>query len=732
VADTQLPAAPQPGPLNATTGWPLRCGSVPLLTDRFSTRPETSPDLGAAIAHAGAAALVPVVTSETGGAVWRKVCGKTQLAAYYAESQWHARAVDLLVWIDASSRESILAGYGEAAAAVSEARVTGTAQSIATAFLSWLRRTERRWLVVLDDLPDRAVVQGLWPSGRTGQLLLTAPSDRAVSDLGQLAVLKLGPFSRREAMSYLVARLSADPDQRRGAMDLIEDLGGEPLALTQATAVIGTSRMTCEDYRERFHRRRPELGLAGHDPLYGTAITWTLSVDRSDQMLPGGAAHACLAFAALLDCHGAPEAVFGSEAGSRYIAGDRMPPVQAQEHTMAALAALERAGLVTIDRSAEPAVVRMESVLQQAVRAATPQEMRDQAGTAVAAALLDQWPEIRSRACAPGGVRASAESLRRATAGLLWTDGCHPLLFLAGQSLDDAGMTGPAVDYWGELTSVAERLFGPGHQDSMALVERLAMAYVADGRQAELKAWYQRVLVEWASAYALHQPIAVAARISLGHSLTAAGLAADAVGVLAAALEDCERALGPDHPECQRARDELAAAYTSSGQLDEAIRMLRRALGDHERSGGNQDPGTIAARRRLAAAYLADGRMKDAISQYKKALSDAEKSMGSGHPDTIRTRGALAAAYHQSGRMAIAIQMYEQAYEGSVKALGPDHPDSISSSVSLAAAYYAAGRLTDGIRLYEDAVARGEKSLPPGHPVLKLARESLASVAGQD
>ena len=481
MADTQLPAAPQAGPINAAASWPLRCGSVPLLTDRFSARPETSPDLGAALTHAGAAALVPVVTSETGGAVWRKVCGKTQLAAYYAESQWHARAIDLLVWIDASSRESILAGYGEAAAAVSETRVAGTAHSVATAFLSWLRRTERRWLIVLDDLPDRAIVQGLWPSGRTGQLLLTAPSDRAVADLGQLAVLKLGPFSRREAMSYLVARLSADPDQRRGAMDLIEDLGGEPLALSQATAVIGTSRMTCEDYRERFHRRRPELGLAGHDPLYGTAITWTLSVDRSDQMLPGGAAHACLAFAALLDCHGAPDTVFGCEAGSRYIAGDRMPPVQAQEHTMAALAALERAGLVTIDRSAEPATVRMESVLQQAVRAATPQEMRDQAGTAVAAALLGQWPEMRSRACAPGGVRASAESLRRATAGLLWTDGCHPLLFLAGQSLDDAGMTGPAVDYWGELTSVAERLFGPGHQDSMALVERLAMAYVADG-----------------------------------------------------------------------------------------------------------------------------------------------------------------------------------------------------------------------------------------------------------
>jgi len=703
-----------------------------MLADRFSTRPESAPDLGAALGHGGAAALVSGVATEAAATTWPRVCGKTQLAAYYAESQWHARAVDLLVWVDASSRAAILGAYVEAAAAISESRPAGTAQAISTSFLSWLRRTDRRWLIVLDDLPDRSVVQGLWPSGRTGQLLLTAASERAVSDLGQILVMKLGHLSRREAMSYLVARLSADPDQRRGAMDLIEDLAGEPLALTQATAAIGTSRMTCEDYRDRFHRRRPELGLAGHERLHGAAITWTLAVDRADQMLPGGSAHACLAFAALLDCHGAPEPVFASEAGSRYIAGDRMQPFQAEEHTRAALACLERAGLITVDRSAEPAIVRMESVLQQAVRAATPQEMRDQAGTAVAAALLEQWPEVRSRACAPLGLRASAESLRRATAGLLWTDGCHPLLFLAGQSMDEAGLTGPAVESWSDLASVAERLFGPGHQDSMALVERLAMAYMADGRQAELVAWYQRVLVEWASAYALHQPIAVAARISLGHSLTAAGLAGNAVGVLSAALEDCERALGADHPESQRARDELAAAYTASGQLDEAIRMLRRALGDHERSGGPRDPGTITARRRLAAAYLADGRMKDAISQYKKALGDAERSLGSDHPDTIRTRSALAAAYHQAGRMAIAIQMYEQAYEGSLKSLGPEHPDTISSSVHLAAAYYAAGRLTDGIRLYEDAVTHGEQSLPPGHPVLKLARDSLTAVAGQD
>ena len=117
---------------------------MPLLSDRFSTRPESGPDIGAALGHGGSAALVSGVPNEAAAASWPRITGKTQLAAYYAESVWHARAVDLLVWVDASARASILAAYVEAAAAITESRPTGTAQAIATSFLSWLRRTDRR------------------------------------------------------------------------------------------------------------------------------------------------------------------------------------------------------------------------------------------------------------------------------------------------------------------------------------------------------------------------------------------------------------------------------------------------------------------------------------------------------------------------------------------------------------------------------------------------------------
>jgi hypothetical protein len=47
---------------------------------------------------------------------------------------------------------------------------------------------------------------------------------------------------------------------------------------------------------------------------------------------------------------------------------------------------------------------------------------------------------------------------------MLWSGGCHPLLLRASRSLDDAGLTGPAVEYWRELAARCDAKLGPGHR----------------------------------------------------------------------------------------------------------------------------------------------------------------------------------------------------------------------------------------------------------------------------
>jgi tetratricopeptide (TPR) repeat protein len=726
-------AAPPPavGPLVATVEFPVRSGHVPPLADRFSTRAETGPDLAMALERSPTIALTPR-SRRTGAGTpqdWLRCSGKTQLAAYFAESQWRSRSIDLLIWIDATSTASILSGYVEAAKLITGTLLPGIAESVAASFLAWLRQTDKNWLVVLDDLPDIEVLHGLWPGGPSGHVLITTANSQGMVGLHEVLVVELGPFSRREAMSYLVGRLSSDPDQRRGAIDLIEDVDCQPIALAQATAAIGSSWMTCVDYREQYHRR-----LAVFNQPQGSAfpagVTWTLSVDHADQLLPGGFAQACLAVAAMLDGHGVPASVFSAPSACAYVAGSSVPAGQAAERVRTALVVLEQSGLIGIDRSTEPPIVRINPVLQRAVRVAMSPTMIEQAALATAAALLETWPATERGTWLGQSLRSSATSLRRATGGLLWANGLHPLLLRAGQSLDDASLTGPAVEYWTQLTATGDQVFGPGHPDSMIAVERLAAAYVTAGRVSEAVAWHQRIMAEWGRAFGPDHPRTLAARVRLGRVLVTAGLYEDAIAVLTAALNDAERAYGPGHPECAIIRDEVAAGYRAAGELTEAIRLYRLILGERERGLGAQHHDTMQTRQLLAEAYLADGRTKDAFSQYKKAVSDLQRTQGAEHPDTLRAKSALASAYHQAGRMPLAVQMFEQVHTSLKTVLGADHPDTLSTALNLGRVYYAVGRLSDADAILTDTVARGERALAPADPLTHAARESLAVIVG--
>ena len=96
-----------------------------------------------------------------------RACGKTQLAAYLAESLRRSGEADLLAWVAADSRASVLSGYRQAAAALGLDH-GGDAEGVAARFLAWLAAASRPWLVVLDDVRDAADLDGLMPAGPAG------------------------------------------------------------------------------------------------------------------------------------------------------------------------------------------------------------------------------------------------------------------------------------------------------------------------------------------------------------------------------------------------------------------------------------------------------------------------------------------------------------------------------------------------------------------------------------
>jgi tetratricopeptide (TPR) repeat protein len=730
-----VPPANQAGTLPGRPPWPIRSGTVPTLADVFSTRLETGISLAAALPAGAAVALVPdqaaASTAFPGPMAapdardWLRSSGKTQLAAAFAESLWQSGDVDLLVWIEATSRASVLSGYVAATAAATGRDQASSSESLAAQFLSWLGETDRSWLVVLDDLTGPANLDGLLPAGPAGRVLVTSVDAAAVP--GGMRVVPVGPFSLREATSYLSERLSSDPDKRHGAIELARDLDLEPVALTQASAVIANSPLSCREYQAHFLRRREQLAQSRSARPTAAAVTWTFSFERADQLAAGGSARSVLALAALLDGHGIPQTVVTAPAAGGFLADGGAVPASSQR-ALAALAALEQVGLVTVEQWTAPPTIRISPVLQAGLRATMPEGLPDQAARSVADAVLQAWPERELPGWPASGLRSCVAALRRITGDLLWDGGCHPVLVRAGDSLDRARLTAPAVDHWLDLASTGGRLLGGGHPDTLLASQRLADAYLAAGRADDAIPWFQWVFDRLSHRLGPDHRDVIEARLRLGHALVAALQFPAAITALERAVPQFEQVHGPVHPDTFGARDELAAAYLAAGQYSDAITLYRRTLADRERAQGDRHPQTMTTRRGLADSYLASGRAKEAVAAYKRVVADRERVLGPDHLDTLMARNNLGAAYQKTGKTAAAELACEQAWAGFERVLGPRHPDTLRSRAELAQVYSRLGRYGDARALLRDTVDRLERILPDGDPLVSDLRQSLADI----
>jgi tetratricopeptide (TPR) repeat protein len=730
-------AVPSVRPAGAAPGqpsWRIRSGTVPALANGFSARPETAPGLAAALPAGAAVALVPdraaPPAASPGPAApdtqdWLRSSGKTQLAAAFAESLWQSGGVDLLVWIEATSQVSVLSGYAAATAAVTGRDQASSGESVAAQFLSWLGETSRPWLVVLDDLADPANLEGLWPVGPAGRMLVTF-ADAAAVPRG-MRVVPVGRFSQREAISYLSGRLSADPDKRQGVIELAQDLDFEPVALAQASAVIANSPLSCRDYQAHFVHRRDQLAQSSGAWPSAAAVTWMFSFGRVEQLAAGGSPQLLLALAALLDGHGIPQTVLTAPAAGDFLAGSGDVPA-GSERAHTALAALEAAGLLTAEPVTAPPTVRISPLLQAELRAAMPESMLDQAAKSAADALLQAWPEQELPGWPASGLRSCVATLRRITGHLLWNGGCHPVLVRAGDSLDRARLIGPAVDHWRDLATTGGRLLGDGHPDTMLAAQRLADAYLAAGRADDAIPWFQSMLDSLTARLGPDHRDVIEARLRLGHALVAALQLPAAITVLERAVPQFEQVCGPGHADTLGARDELAAACLAAGQYSDAITLYRRTLADRDRAQGARHPQTMTTRLGLADSYLASGRAKEAIGAYKRVVADRERVLGPDHLDTLTARNNLGAAYQKTGKTAAAELSCEQAWAGFERVLGPRHPDTLRSRAGLAQVYRRLGRYGDARALLRDTVDRLERILPDGDPLITELRQDLADI----
>jgi tetratricopeptide (TPR) repeat protein len=760
------------------SGGLLLSGTVPPLADTYHSRPETGPDLAGSLRPGQTAVLVhgqetACTPASQGGT------GKTQLAVEFTHEMWDRRAVEVLVWVNAASRESVITGFAQAANTVDAGNPDEDAEMAAARFVSWLARTTHPWALIIDDLAELANLAGLWPAGASGRIVITTSAPAAAFGHKDLTVIPVAGLSRREALAYLSARLTDYPDQRLEALDLGEDLDGLPLGLAQAAAVMRVRGQDCREYRAQLAERRPHMpDVPGVSAT--VMATWSIAAECAHELPPAGLAWPTLVMAAILDHHGVPDAVLTSAAACSYITGRPSTADRAdQAGVRAAINNLAQAGLVTIDPVSPARTVQMHASVQAAVRAYLPDTDLEHVALAAADALVETWPGDDGGP-SPGQVqldqaqlnqahRDCASTLRVHDGGALWTPQAHPLLFRAGLSLESSRLANAAIVYWKSMVATSTRLLGPAHANTAVARDRLAVAYESAGKAADAISVFQVALADRERNSGAEHEQTIAARGHLAHAYCSAGRPAEAVALYERTVADSERTLGPGHqvtlgaraslaeayqtadrpreaiseyeilladaerqlglghPTTLGARASLGAAYAANGQAAEAIGQYERTVADQERMHGRNHPDTIAARACLASAFRAAGKHKDAIAQYKQVLADRERVEGTDHPDAIAARANLAYAYRGAGRLKDALPLYERTLGDRMRILGPDHRDTLTARSNLAACYQQARRLTDAIPQYERALADSERMLGPGDIETLTTRCNLAT-----
>jgi hypothetical protein len=218
--------------------WPVRVGAPPRAADCYQDR---NAQLGVeqTLTDESTAVLVPAATAVLSGLGG---VGKTQIAARHACDVWPDSSVDVAVWVAATSRDAVLTAFAQAAARLLVDADRGIPEQAAASFLTWLATTDRRWLIVLDDVQEPADLRDLWPSSdRTGQVIVTTRRrDTALARVDR-RLIEVGVFTAAESLAYLAAKIPAAASTEEGTAHLkglADDLGHLPLALAQAAAFI--------------------------------------------------------------------------------------------------------------------------------------------------------------------------------------------------------------------------------------------------------------------------------------------------------------------------------------------------------------------------------------------------------------------------------------------------------------------------------------------------------------
>ena len=170
--------------------------------------------------------------------------------------------------------------------------------------LDWLRRREKLWCLVVDNLDElemsadmRKLLTGHWKQVAHGHIIIT--TRREATEIGEEMgieenlCIELKCLTDEEGIQFLRMRTGAATGNDSEIRELVQELGGLPLALDQAGAYIRCLHVPVKEYLKKYTEQRLLLlkkkkarNLVENTSLERLAIhtTWLLNFDHISQI----------------------------------------------------------------------------------------------------------------------------------------------------------------------------------------------------------------------------------------------------------------------------------------------------------------------------------------------------------------------------------------------------------------------------------------------------------------
>ena len=425
--------------------------------------------------------------------------GKTQIAVEYVYR--HRDEYHDVVWVNAASRETIVASYLELAALLDLPEKQEQDQTeVVAAVMNWLT-TNGQWLVIFDNADDLTIAEEFLPTNTTGHLLLTTRHqqpgafpdcidiDKMDKDEGTLLVLRRANLLARDAPLE-----QARMEERAQAERIVTAMDGLPLALDQAAAYIEETQCALLAFLGEYQKEQTQFlrrrGGTSKDHPLPIAVTWSLSFAQIEQT--NVIAADLLQVCAFLAPDAIPEEVFtrgASELGSHF-EGVKEHPAQLDE----TIAILRRFSL--IHRNRDEHTISLHRLVQEVLRMDMDKPTRKMWAERCVRAMNEAFPNVDFTTwsqCERYLVHA-LHCARLIDEYTLDVSEAASLLHQTALYLYDRAQYKEAEPLYQDALRIKQKALPPEHPSTAATMHELARLYQAQGRYAEAEPLYQQAL----------------------------------------------------------------------------------------------------------------------------------------------------------------------------------------------------------------------------------------------